>query len=100
MQAHQHILQSLKSRPPHEIEYFDKLFDRCRDGDASVSGGAAVAFFKESNLSTVSLLEMGLTCSDIAATEGDLELGECVEAKVPMQRRILDIQCIYYDGVR
>ena len=52
--SHQRVLQSLKSRPQHEVEYFDGLFARSKDGEATISGGAAVAFFKLSNLSTVS----------------------------------------------
>ena len=51
---HQRVLQSLKSRPQHEVEYFESLFARSKDGDATISGGAAVSFFKLSNLSTVS----------------------------------------------
>ena len=87
MQAHQHIIQSLTSRPAHEVEYFDRLFDRCRDGAASASGGAAVAFFKQSNLPTVSLLLVVpvLTRSCIESTQRDLEPVECHEVEVPLQ---------------
>lgn len=57
MEYYKFIFEGINARPPFEIEYFDVLYDKCRNG-GQVEGLIAVTFFKLSGLTQLQLREV------------------------------------------